>query len=41
MQAEFFLQKIENDFPQLKWKEHGVVTRGWDHTMFVLGKNKS
>ena len=36
MKAEFFLQKIENDFPQLRWKEHRVVTRGWDHTIIVL-----
>lgn len=36
MQAECFLQKIENDFPQLKWKKHRVLTHGWDHTIIVL-----
>jgi aminoglycoside 2''-phosphotransferase len=36
MKAESFLQSIKDDFPQLKWKEHRVLTHGWDHVVIVL-----
>jgi aminoglycoside 2''-phosphotransferase len=36
MKAEFFLQKIKNDFPEIKWKKHRVLTHGWDHVIIVL-----
>lgn len=36
MKAEFLLQRIASGFPQLKWKEHRVLTHGWDHVVVVL-----
>ncbi|CAI9674257.1 aminoglycoside phosphotransferase family protein [Elizabethkingia meningoseptica] len=36
MKAELYLQKIKNDFPQIKWKKHRVLTHGWDHIIIVL-----
>lgn len=36
MKAEFFLQKIKNDFPQIKWKKHRILTHGFDHIIIVL-----
>lgn len=36
MKAESFIQKIKNDFPEIKWKKHRVITHGWDHIIIVL-----
>ncbi|MCA9372317.1 aminoglycoside phosphotransferase family protein [Candidatus Woesebacteria bacterium] len=36
MKTEFFIQKIKNDFPQLKWKKYRVLTHGFDHVIIVL-----
>jgi aminoglycoside 2''-phosphotransferase len=36
VKAEFLLQNIANNFPQLKWKEYRVLTHGWDHIVVVL-----
>ena len=36
MKAEFFLQKIKNDFPQIKWKKYRILTHGFDHVIIVL-----
>lgn len=36
MKAELYLQKIKNDFPQIKWKKHRILTHGWDHVVIVL-----
>lgn len=36
MKAEFFLQKIKNDFPEFIWKKHRVLTHGFDHVIIVL-----
>lgn len=39
MKAEFFLQQIKNDFPQIKWKKYRVLTHGFDHVIIVLEEN--
>jgi len=36
MKAELYLQKIKNDFPQIKWEKHRILTHGWDHVIIVL-----
>ena len=36
MKAEFFLQKIKNDFPQIRWKKYRILTHGFDHIIIVL-----
>lgn len=36
MKAELFLQKIRNEFPEVKWKHHRFLTHGWDHIVIVL-----
>ncbi len=36
MKAEFFIQKIKNDFPQIKWKKYRTLTHGFDHVIIVL-----
>ena len=36
MKAELYLEKIKNDFPQLKWEKHRILTHGWDHVVIVL-----
>jgi len=38
MKAEFLLQKIKNDFPQIKWKKHRILTHGFDHIIIVLDR---
>jgi aminoglycoside 2''-phosphotransferase len=36
MKSELYLQKIKNDFPQIKWEKHRILTHGWDHVVIVL-----
>jgi aminoglycoside 2''-phosphotransferase len=36
MKTESLLQSIARDFPQLQWREHRVLTHGWDHVVIVL-----
>jgi aminoglycoside phosphotransferase (APT) family kinase protein len=36
MKAELYIQKIKNDFPQIKWKKHRILKHGWDHVIIVL-----
>ena len=36
MKAEFFLQKIKNEFPQIEWKKYRRLTHGWDHVVIVF-----
>jgi len=38
MKAEFFLQQIKNEFPQIKWNKYRIVTHGWDHVVIILDK---
>lgn len=36
MKAEFFLQKIKIEFPEVKWKKYIYLTHGWDHVIIIL-----
>lgn len=36
MKAEFFLQKIRDEFPRLKWEKYRLLTHGWDHAVVIL-----
>ena len=36
MKAEFFLQRIKNDFPQIRWEKHRILTHGFDHVIIIL-----
>lgn len=36
MKAEFFIEKIKNDFPEIKLKKHRILTHGWDHVIIIL-----
>ncbi len=36
MKAEFFLQQIKNEFPQVEWKKYRILTHGWDHVVIVF-----
>lgn len=36
MKAEFFLEQIRQEFPQLKWSKYVDATNGWDHFVFIL-----
>ncbi|MDP4008307.1 MAG: aminoglycoside phosphotransferase family protein [Candidatus Peregrinibacteria bacterium] len=36
MKAEFYIQKIKNYFPQIKWKNIRTLTHGFDHVIIVL-----
>ena len=36
MKIEFFLQKIKDNFPKLKWRKHRVLMHGWDHIVIIL-----
>lgn len=36
MKAEFFLRKIQNVFPDVKWKKYRYLTHGWDHAIIIL-----
>lgn len=36
MKAEFFLQQIKNEFPQVEWKKYRILTHGWDHVIVIL-----
>ena len=36
MKAEFFLQQIKNEFPQVEWKKYRILTHGWDHVVIIL-----
>lgn len=39
MKAEFFLQKIKEEFPEIEWKTYRLLTHGWDHTVIILDGN--
>jgi len=34
--AEFFIQKIKNYFPKIKWKKYRILTHGFDHVIIIL-----
>jgi aminoglycoside phosphotransferase (APT) family kinase protein len=36
MEAEFFLQRIAEEFPEIQWKRYRFVTHGWDHVVLIL-----
>lgn len=36
MKAEFFLEQIKNEFPQIEWEKYRVLTHGWDHVVIVF-----
>jgi len=36
MKAEFFIQKIKNDFPQIKWEKYRILNHGFDHVIIIL-----
>lgn len=36
MKAEFFLQQIKNEFPQVVWKKYRILTHGWDHVVIIF-----
>ena len=36
MKAEFFLQQIKNEFPQVKWEKYRILTHGRDHVVIVF-----
>lgn len=36
MKAELFLQKIKNEFPQIKWKKYCILTHSWDHVVIIF-----
>ncbi len=38
MQAQILLKKIEQEFPELKWKDYELVTKGWDFDVVILDK---
>ncbi len=39
MKAEFFLQKIKEEFPEIEWKTYRYLTHGWDHVIIILDEN--
>lgn len=36
MKAEFFLQKIKEELPEIEWKTYRYITHGWDHVIIIL-----
>lgn len=36
MEKEFYLKKIKQEFPEIKWKTYRQINHGWDHLIFVL-----
>lgn len=36
MEAESFLQRIAEEFPQIQWKKYRFITQGWDHVVLIL-----
>ncbi len=36
MVEEFYLKKIKQEFPEIKWKSYRQVNHGWDHLIFIL-----
>lgn len=36
MKAAVLLQKIKEEFPDVKWKHYKLLTHGWDHIVIVL-----
>jgi len=38
MKTEFFLQKIREEFPQLRWKRFEHITHGWDYDVIILDR---
>ena len=36
MNAEFFLNKIKEEFPELVWKKYRYVSHGYDHDVVIL-----
>lgn len=36
MKTEFFIQKIKNDFPQIKWEKYRILNHGFDHVIIIL-----
>ncbi len=39
MEAEFLLQKIKEEFPQIEWRTYRHLTHGWDHDVIILDEN--
>ena len=33
---DFFLRRIKEEFPEIKWKSCRYLTRGWDHIVVIL-----
>ena len=36
MSADYLLQRINNEFPQLTWSTYQYITAGWDHEVIIL-----
>jgi aminoglycoside 2''-phosphotransferase len=36
MEAALFLQRIDEEFPDIQWKTYRYITRGWDHVVLIL-----
>jgi aminoglycoside 2''-phosphotransferase len=36
MKVNFLLQRIREEFPEIKWKNYRCLTHGWDHIIVIL-----
>jgi aminoglycoside phosphotransferase (APT) family kinase protein len=36
VKEECFLQRIKEEFPEIKWKTYRYLTQGWDHVVIIL-----
>lgn len=36
MKADIYLQKIKQEFPQVKWEKYRMITHGFDHVIIIL-----
>lgn len=36
MDADFFLSKIRQELPEVKWTKYKYITHGWDHVVVIL-----
>jgi aminoglycoside 2''-phosphotransferase len=35
-EVDLLLRRIKDEFPEIKWKNHRIVTHGWDHLVVIL-----
>jgi len=36
VKPDFFLRRISEEFPEIKWKNYRYLTHGWDHVVVIL-----